>query len=78
MVNDYSRHCEMNLDLGISKMNAEYCVVPGSKRVGNQTQKMISSREGSLTRDIMKSIIQGEDIWKKQSWMALLKESSTK
>lgn len=60
-MNIYSRHREMNLDLGILKMNVEYSVLPSSKRVGNETQKMVSSREGSVTQDIMKPIVQGED-----------------
>lgn len=61
VVNDYSRYCEMSLDLGILKKNAKYSVLPSFKRVGNQIQKMISSREGNVTQD-MKSIVQGEDI----------------
>lgn len=57
----------MNLDLGILKLNAEYSALPSSKRVGNETQKMVSSREGSVTQGIMKSIVQGEDYLGKTS-----------
>lgn len=77
LANDYSGYCEINLDLGILKINVEYTVLPSSKRVRNQIQK-ISSREGSVTQDIRRSAVQRKDIWKKQLWRALPKEYGTK
>lgn len=75
VVNDYSRHCEKNLDFVIFKINTEYS---DFKRVGNQTQKMASSKEGSVTQIITNFIVQGEDIQKTKSFMTLPKETCTK
>lgn len=55
MLDVYSKDSEMNLDLRILKMRAEYSVLPSSKRVGKQIEKITSSREGSVTQDTMKS-----------------------
>lgn len=55
VLNGYSKDSEMDLDLRILKMTAEYSVLPSSKREGNEMQKITSCRKGSVTQDIMKS-----------------------